>query len=236
MKIQKYFFMSLLITLIVSYSALAQGPGEPFHPMTAPAATGVSIAVHILVWENPSETVYNEVYFSSDSSLVASLDTTTRIVNGYPSTTSNSIDFSNIGLLDYYTEYYWRVVEYDSTDFNAGPIWYFISRVNPSWQPFLFDDFSNGSQNWTISNDGGTCIWNIVELSSRGYTLPNTASGNVFSADADDCGSGTTTVTTATISSLTIPEGFQSVLIEWDNDWRVINAEDKSFKFVNMRN
>ena len=156
MKTLKYFMMSYLLTLIVSYSSLAQGPGEPFHPMTAPGANGVATGGHILVWENPLGTVYNEVYFSSDSSLVASLDTSSRIVNGYPSTTYNSKDLSMI-FLDNFTKYYWRVVEYDSLDFIAGPIWYFISRVDPSFLPIFFDDFEDQIlTNWDISNDGGS--------------------------------------------------------------------------------
>jgi len=225
----KYFVMSLLITLNISICTFGQGPGEPFHPMTAPGANGVSIAVHILVWENPSETVYNEVYFSSDSSLVTSLDTTARILNGYPSTTSNSLDFSTVVLLDYYTEYYWRVVEYDSTDFTAGPIWCFISRVNPSWQPFLFDDFEAGSGNWDITNEGGTCAWKVWDISTNPYTMPPEAMLNIMAADADICGSGTSTITTATLSSVIIHEGFQSILIEWDNDWRIIDAKDEAY-------
>jgi len=226
MKTLKYFMMSYLLTLIVSYSSLAQGPGEPFHPMTAPGANGVALSGHILVWENPSRTIYNEVYFSLDSSLVASLDTTTRIVNGYPSTTYNSKDLSMI-FLDNFTKYYWRVVEYDSSDFTAGPIWHFISRVNPSWQLFLFDDFSSGSQNWTVTNDGGTCVWEIHDANK--YAMPSNAVGNVLAADADECGSGTSTVSTATLSSMISFEGFLGITLEWDNDWRIIDADDEAY-------
>jgi|GEM_PF-1654791 len=229
MKTLKYFMMSYLLTLIVSYSSLAQGPGEPFHPMTAPGANGVALSGHILVWENPSGTVYNEVYFSSDSSLVASLDTTTRIVNGYPSTTSNSIDLSMI-FLDNFTKYYWRVVEHDSSDFTAGPIWYFISRVDPSFLLIFFDDFEDQTlTNWDISNDGGDCVWTPIELATRPYMMPPDALGWGMTADSDLCGSGTTTLSTATLSSMISFEGYFGIFIEWDNDWRIIDAKDEAY-------
>jgi len=229
MKTLKYFMMSYLLTLIVSYSSLAQGPGEPFHPMTAPGANGVATGGHILVWENPLGTVYNEVYFSSDSSLVASLDTTTRIVNGYPSTTSNSIDLSMI-FLDNFTKYYWRVVEHDSSDFTAGPIWYFISRVDPSFLLIFFDDFEDQTlTNWDISNDGGDCVWTPIELATRPYMMPPDALGWGMTADSDLCGSGTTTLSTATLSSMISFEGYFGIFIEWDNDWRIIDAKDEAY-------
>jgi len=220
--------MSLISALIFSHSSLAQGPGESFHPMTASGANGVAIFGHTLIWKNPSGTVYNEVYFSSDSSLVASLDTSARIVNGYPSSTSNSIELTMIAL-DYFTKYYWRVVEYDSTDFTEGPIWYFTSRVNPTEQPYFFDDFETGSGNWDITNDGGTCVWEVRDINTNFYTMPPEAMLNIMAADADNCGSGTTTLSTATLSSMISSEGFGVIKIEWDNDWRIIDAEDEAY-------
>ena len=232
----KYFMMSLLITLIISYSALAQGPGDPFHPMTAPGANGVALSGHILVWENPLGTVYNEVYFSLDSSLVASLDTTTRIVNGYPSTTSNSIDLTII-FLDHFTKYYWRVVEHDSSDFTAGPIWYFISRIDASWNIIVFDDFEDQTlTNWDISNDGGDCVWTPIELATRPYTMPPDAFGWGMTADSDLCGSGTTLLSTATMNfgvDATIGNFF-FMFIEFDHDFRTISPSDEAYVEVTL--
>ena len=48
----------LFITLIVCPSSLAQGPGEPFHPMTAPGARGIRLTGHTLIWENPTSILY----------------------------------------------------------------------------------------------------------------------------------------------------------------------------------
>ncbi len=225
MKKQVIYFLGTIFFLVIWINtSFAQGPGEPFHPMTANGAKGVAKSGHILVWENPSETVYNEIYFSSNSSLVASLDTSARIVNGYPSSTLNSIDLTMLGDLNNYTKYYWRVVEHDSTYFTAGPIWYFISRIDPTWQTILFD-FSNGTENWIITNDGGKCVWEIHDASE--YTLPATATGNVMAADADACGSGTSTLSTATTTGIDASESMD-VFLEFDNDWNAISSYDSA--------
>ncbi len=61
------------------------------------------------------------------------------------------------------------------------------------------DDFEAGTGNWTITNDGGTCVWDISTL-ARPYTMPATATGNVFAADVDFVGVGTTLLSTATLT------------------------------------
>ncbi len=97
-------------------------------------------------------------------------------------------------------------------------------------QDTLFvDDFENGTGNWNITNDGGDCVWEAVELSGSNYTLPPDASGFVLSADADQCGSNSSTITTATISESIFINGCPlSIVIEFDNDWRIINSEDEA--------
>ena len=57
------------------------------------------------------------------------------------------------------------------------------------------------------------------------YTLPPTAVGNVMAADADFCGSGTTLLSTATLNSAIDATMYQSVWLEFDNDWQAIDAE-----------
>ncbi|MCZ6701416.1 MAG: T9SS type A sorting domain-containing protein, partial [Ignavibacteria bacterium] len=86
-----------------------------------------------------------------------------------------------------------------------------------------------GSGNWDITNEGGTCVWKVWDISTNPYTMPPEAMFNIMAADADICGSGTSTITTATLSSVIIHEGFQSIFIEWDNDWRIIDAKDEAF-------
>jgi Secretion system C-terminal sorting domain len=94
-------------------------------------------------------------------------------------------------------------------------------------QEIFCDNFDAGSSNWTITNDGGTCVWDISTL-ARPYTMPNTATGNVFAADEDLCGSGTSLLSTATINQTFNFIGADYLYIEFDNDWRVLGATDEA--------
>ena len=64
----------------------------------------------------------------------------------------------------------------------------------------FFDDFESGIGQWTITNQGGNCDWEIFAPPyPNSYTLPATSSGGLLAADSDECGSGTTLLSTATI-------------------------------------
>ena len=99
--------MKKLLFPIIFYSTIiiAQNPDPAFNPMTAQGAKGIDWSDHILFWENPSGVQYTECYFSSDSSLVANMDTTVRIQNGYPSTVYNSVTITS---LSQNTRYFWQ--------------------------------------------------------------------------------------------------------------------------------
>ena len=95
--------------------------------------------------------------------------------------------------------------------------------------PLFCDDFSSGTGNWTITNNGGTCVWQIFSTPfPNSYTLPPTSSSPVFSADSDECGSGTTLLSTATLTNSINCSGRDSVKLEFDNDWNAIDAQDQA--------
>ncbi len=90
------------------------------------------------------------------------------------------------------------------------------------------DDFTAGTGNWTITNDGGTCIWEIHDASE--YSLGSTgAAGNVLAADADACGSGSTTLTTATLITPIDATMWQTVWLDFDHDWNAIDTGDSAY-------
>jgi len=152
------FLYSTLFLLISFFSILfAQVPGHPYNPMTAPGAVGIDEHFHILFWANQMGVVYNQVYFSADSSMVAEMDSSVKIFDGYPSTVDTSVNLNPLGMLNYNTKYFWRVVEYDSTGYTAGPIWYFFTHI-PSvfWASY---DFSYGFQGWTAIGPEGLQNW-----------------------------------------------------------------------------
>ena len=212
-----------LVFLFCSLNLFAQGPGEPFNPMTAPGARGVSGLNHTLCWKNPFRTTYNKIFLSQDQNLVATLDLSALIFDGYPDSSVDSLNLSSLGFLGFNNKYYWRVVEYDSSGFTNGQIWYFFTRIDFSEYVIFEDDFSQPSDEWRITNDGGTCLWEVHDAFE--YTLPPLATGNVLAADADYCGSGSSTLTSA-ILKLPMFQGVLFLNFEWDNDWQALNNSD----------
>ena len=90
----------------------------------------------------------------------------------------------------------------------------------------FYDEFPN-LVNWTVTNNSGTCVWQIYSPPyPNTYTLPATSSGPVVGADADHCGSSSTTLTTLTLASNLNCTGRDDIAIEWDNDWRHLDAQD----------
>jgi hypothetical protein len=165
--------------------------------------------------------------------LVENLDPSAKILDGSPSIVYSSAPLSQVGRLDFLRKYYWRVVEYGLSDSTQGPIWMFISRVNHMHNVVFLDDFSDGSDNWTITNDGGSCIWEIHDVSE--YSLPMNALGNVLAADADSCGEYTMTLTSATINIYNeMGNGIAFFEVEWDNDWRALITQDEAFVEVSI--
>ena len=168
--------ISLCFSLLVLFSipTFSQGPGEPYHPMTALGAKGIWTG-HILNWKNPPSTVFNKIYFGADSLLVVSLDPSTIIYDGYPSTVYNNVSLGIVGSLDFYTRYYWKVVEFDSSYFTIGDTWYFITHFSGS-QP-VNEEFSNGLSDWEMIGPGITQNWFISNSSFAGGNNPELSYG-----------------------------------------------------------
>ena len=193
----------------------------PSNPTPASGTTDVPILITDLSWTNGAGAVPNETYFGTSPGSMSLVQSGTLATS-----------WAVAGPLNYSTTYYWQVVEIGDTCLKSGPIWNFTTEPNPDIviDTLFFDDFESGDANWTIVNDGGTCVWMVVPIGNNNYTLPPTASGNVFAADADACGSGTTTLTTATIvSSFDFSSYTEAVWIEFDNDFRTINSGDESY-------
>ena len=157
MKKKIFSLCSLILSLIFIITSFAQSPGPASNPMTAPGAIGISLGGHSLIWENPLNVNYNEVYFSEDSALVTNLDPGVRIYNGFPSTVFDSALLDIYGPLTYNTKYYWRVVEYNSSGNTASPLWHFKSKASAV---FLYENFFDlGSEGWEIFGPFGFDNW-----------------------------------------------------------------------------
>ena len=107
---------------------------------------------------------------------------------------------------------------------------------DPNLITLFSDDFENGTGNYTISTVSG-CPWQIFTdptVTGR-YTLPATAGGGILAAAADHCGSaGGGSSSTIQTNSAIDATSYQSVAIEWDNDWQAISTSDFAYVDVSV--
>ena len=204
--------------------AVEQGAGNcpveaASNPNPANGTTDVSINIAELTWSNGADAISNELYFGTDPANLPLVQS---------GTLATSWDVTG-GPLSYQTIYYWQVVEIGDTCSTNGPFWNFTTEMDPNLQVLFFDNFESGTGLWTITNDGGTCEWMIFSPPyPNSYTLPASSSGGVLSADSDECGSGTTLLSTATMNTSIDASLYQTVWVEWDNDWRTIDGADEA--------
>ena len=121
-----------------------------------------------------------------------------------------------------------KVISRLATDENKGndTVKTTVDVLNAPIVDIFCDNFSSGTGNWVITNDGGTCVWMIRSTPyPNTYTLPATSVSPVFSADSDECGSGTTTLTTATSNTINC-SAYELISLEFDNDWNAIDNGD----------
>jgi hypothetical protein len=226
----KFFLLLFLLSIICIKTSFAQEPGEPFNPETAYGANYIHATGHRLLWQNPDSTIYNIIYFSEDSSLVAQLDSSVVLYDGTPTTVYDTIYLTSVEPIGWNKKYYWRIVEFYNFGSMEGPIWSFQTMENPICEyEVFFDDFESGLNNWIVTNNGGTCVWEVFYPPYPNmYTLPFTSSGGVLAADADECGSGTTTLSTITLTT-PLGNGQYYKILEFDNDWNAIDSEDAAY-------
>jgi hypothetical protein len=159
-------FFFLIVSCIFCVQTFAQNPLPASDPVTAPGAIGIALYDHTLIWSNPANVDYNEVYFSDDSLLVANLDPGVRIYNGYPSTVFSSASLNVYGSLSINTKYFWRIVEHNTTGSTPSPVWYFKSR---SPAAFGYEHFFDSSlEGWQILGPLGFNNWYWQNSSSAG--------------------------------------------------------------------
>ncbi len=99
------------------------------------------------------------------------------------------------------------------------------------------DDFEAGDENWNIVINSGEGTWMIYsELYPNPYSLPPTSSGNVMAADSDQAGSGTTTDTDLILISPLDCSTSNTVVLEFDSDFRNYDYDDNCSVYVSNDN
>ncbi len=115
---------------------------------------------------------------------------------------------------------------------DESSFFHFPITTDTGYVTVFYDDFTSGAGNWTIANNGGTCLWEIQGPSyPNEYTLPVTSSGNVMAADADDCGSGGSLLSDLILTT-GVDVSFDSVRLEFDSDWNNYVSSDTAIVYV----
>jgi hypothetical protein len=187
--------------------------GAASNPGPADGSVDVSINPGNATWTNGLGTTNVEVFFGPAGNMVSV----------YAGAAIETIAIP--GPLDYETVYEWSVVCANDTCSASAETWSFTTEQDPSLVTLFFDDFEAGIGNWTIVNNGGTCVWGI-DLASN-YDMPVTSSGNVAAANSDACGSGTTMNTTLTLTNGVDLSLYSVASLEFDSDFNdYLNADD----------
>ncbi|MBZ0099747.1 MAG: hypothetical protein K8F30_11715, partial [Taibaiella sp.] len=161
---------------LFAYELASTGPpcpvGVATNPTPADGATGLSLNPGNATWTNGAGTTQVEVFFGPAGGM-------TSVYSGAPVTT-----YAIPGPLLYATTYNWKVVCKNDTCAGApAATWSFTTLDDPNLVTVFEDYFENGSTNWTITNDGGTCVWQVFTPPyPNTYAMPN-ISGGVFAAD-----------------------------------------------------
>ncbi len=199
----------------------------PSNPDPTNGQTDIPLNLAQLTWSNGAGAVTNELYFGTNSSSLNLVQSgtlaTSWTITGYTFT--------------YGTTYFWQVIEIGDSCNTSGPIWSFTTVQDPNIviDTLFCEDFEAGAGNWTITNDGGVCVWEVFNPPyPNTYTLPATSTGGVLAADSDECGSGTSLLSTATLTSPIDATLYETVWLEFDNDWQAINAADFAYVDVSV--
>jgi hypothetical protein len=209
-----------------SMPVVEMGPPCPidpaFNPNPVHNAIDIPITSNTLTWENGLGASQLEVWFGEVGNLV----------QVYTGSLITSFSLAPYEPLEYSTDYGWQVKGMNDTCSVPGTVWKFTTMQDPNLiiDTLFYDDFTAGTGNWTITNDGGVCVWEIRDVSE--YTLPPTAVGNCIAVDTDDCngtsGNGQSTATHTGIDAT----NYGTVWLEFDNDWQALGSSD--FAYVDV--
>jgi hypothetical protein len=196
----------------------------PANPIPANGAIDIPIAGNNLTWTNGNGATQVEVWFGEQGNLL----------EVYDGTLISSLSLTSFEPLEYNTTYAWQVKGKNDTCTVPGPVWLFTTEQDPNLvlDTLYFEKFEGGLGGWTVTNDGGSsgCVWQIrFAPFPNTYTLPATSTGGVLTADVDECGSGSTLLSTATINQTFDFSLYTSMVwIEFDNDWKILDAADEA--------
>ncbi len=179
-----------------------------YNPSPSAGSFGVPLSLDSLRWQNGPGVSHTDVYFGK-------LEGLHNVYSG-PAVTSFPVPS-----LEENSLYTWRIKSGNDTCSVYSSAWLFGTVNDPQIDTLFSDDFENGLANWQIDSIAGYCVWEITQPPyPNHYLLPSSSSGGVLSADADNCGAGTTLNTLGTINQSFDCSAYYWVWLEFDSDWK----------------
>ena len=126
----------------VADSGPQPGPGPASNPAPANGATDVDVNQD-LSWDNATGATSIEIFFGPVGNL-------TSVYSGAPVTTYD------VGTLDYFTSYGWRVNQTDGSGTTVSPMWSFQTMQNPAFVFTTDTVYPQSADYWTGTTDGTT--------------------------------------------------------------------------------
>jgi hypothetical protein len=113
--------------------------GAASNPNPISGSINVSINGTTLTWDNGAGAANVEVWFGSSGNI-------SEVYSGAPITSWPT------GALEYYTTYFWYIVNGNDTCSTAGPYWSFQTEQNPNY--IEYDFYPQNAQFWTGNTEG----------------------------------------------------------------------------------
>jgi hypothetical protein len=195
-------------------------------PASNPDPENNALAVDLntdISWDNPPNSDSVEVFFGSDPENLSSI---------YYGTPITSI---NVGTLDYYTHYYWRVFEINENGRSTGLLWNFTTIVDPTTPLYAdFEDHVFPPPGWSYEYENENW-WYITIYSS--YGVGNyCALQSFYSAPAGNISSLVTQtfLPTGLNDTLSFDHAYASDLFGWDDQLEIFYSLDAGSTWTSL--
>lgn len=144
----------------------SSGPATPSNPIPNINAQKIDLNVHPTFNLGANTTSY-DVYLSTDSALVANLNSSALVVTNQSISAAGTYSYIPTSILNASSNYFWRVVAKNATQSEASIVWKFKTQNVISTMPYsqgfegqdVIMDGNYGIGDWTYPTTGNEMIW-----------------------------------------------------------------------------
>ncbi len=144
----------------------SSNPATPANPLPAINTQKVDLNIHPSFDLGTNTTSY-DLYLSTDSASVASLNASALVANNMPVVSAGNFNYIPSTILNASTTYFWKVVAKNATQSEPSIVWKFTTQNVISTMPYtqgfegqdVIMDGYYGISDWTYPTTGNSSIW-----------------------------------------------------------------------------